>query len=94
MKVKSSYLLVGLMSLSLFACASEEPTTSDGGLPPGTVWIDEKTAMVPTGGLDDDGCQAYRMHAPGQMVAQVVYYQRADGTFSANKMEAACMTAS
>ncbi|GEQ97764.1 hypothetical protein JCM17844_14010 [Iodidimonas gelatinilytica] len=48
---------------------------------------------VPIEGVDEDGCQRYRLWAADRMVIQAIHYRKADGSFSMNKNEAACMAA-
>ncbi len=63
---------------------------NDLALPDGTVQTGKNTFMIPLDEIDSDGCQGYRMHAPGRLVAQVIYYREASGKFTVNKMDAAC----
>ena len=87
--------------LALGACQATEqnagPETAQEALPPddlalpdGTVQTGKNTFMIPLDEVDPDGCQGYRMHAPGRLVAQVIYYRQASGKFTVNKMDAAC----
>lgn len=63
---------------------------SPDSLPDGTILWRDNSYMIPVGAPDKDGCQAYRHWAPERMTPQVIYYRRADGEFSANKLEAVC----
>lgn len=67
------------------AAASDDPAT----LPDGAIRTDEGVYHVPIG-RDEEGCMMYRMHAPGRDVVQVIFYRRADGSFTMAKSEAAC----
>ncbi len=77
----------------LAACGDRPETSQLDGLPVGSVQTGPNMYMIPTGQPDGDGCQAYRAHSPGNVVVQIVYYRTADGGFTANKEEAACMKA-
>lgn len=65
--------------LSFGACQGTETVTDKPALPEGTVQTGENTFMIPLDEVDADGCQGYRMHAPGRLVAQVIYYREASG---------------
>ena len=75
--------VVCALGLAAGAKAASEP------LPEGAIKVEEGVYQVPIG-HDDDGCVMYRMHAPGRDVIQVIFYRRADGTFTMAKPEAAC----
>ena len=49
----------------------------------------DETYMVPIA-KDEDGCMQYRMHAPGRMVPQVIFYADGKGGFTMSRAEAAC----
>ena len=85
--------LVIAVAAGLAACNSGEEASDLDGLPPGTVQTGPNSFMIPTGQPDEDGCQAYRIHSPGNLVIQIVYYRTADDEFTANKEEAACIEA-
>lgn len=91
-KRNSSFPAVLLACLSLVACQGSDPILGPDGtpLPDGTVQTGENTFMIPLQEKDADGCQGYRMHAPGRLVAQVIYYRQASGEFTVNKMDVAC----
>ena len=86
-------LLLLAIAGGLAACSDRQETSELDGLPTGSVQTGPNMYMVPSGQPDEDGCQAYRAHSPGNVVIQVVYYRKADGDFSPNKEEAACMEA-
>ncbi len=77
-----------IASLLLFSCNNSDDVLD--GLPPGSVKVDDEMYMIPLDALDEDGCQEYRAHSPGNMVVQVIFYQKKDGSFTMNKEEAAC----
>lgn len=83
-----------LACLTVGACQTveqdAEPGTGPDGLPEGTIQTGKNTFMIPLDEVDPDGCQGYRIHAPGRLVIQVIYYREASGEFTANKMDAAC----
>ncbi len=90
---KTAILLILAMAGGLAACQAREEASGLDGLPPGSVQTGPNMYMIPTGQPDGDGCQAYRLHSPGNVVVQIVYYRQADGGFSPNKKEAACLAA-
>ncbi len=90
---KTAILLILAMAAGLAACQAQEEASELDRLPPGSVQTGPNMYMIPTGQPDGDGCQAYRVHSPGNVVVQIVYYQKADGGFSPNKEEAACLAA-
>ena len=69
--------------LVLSACAAP-----DGALKP--IQLEGDLFMIPLTNKDRDGCQGWRLHSETRMVIQAIHYQRKDGTFTNNKMEAAC----
>lgn len=89
----SKAVMVLMLAGGLAACQENEAASGLESLPPGSVQTGPNMYMIPTGQPDGDGCQAYRLHSPGNVVIQMVYYRKADGGFSANKEEAACMAA-
>jgi hypothetical protein len=92
-KAMNHRMITAAMVLALAACQQEEVAPALEGLPTGSVQTGPNMYMVPTGQPDGDGCQAYRAHSPGNLVVQMVYYSTADGGFTPNKEEAACMKA-
>jgi hypothetical protein len=72
-------------AVAALAVASDDPAK----LPEGAIQTDEGVYHVPIG-RDEEGCMMYRMHAPGRDVVQVIFYRRADGSFTMAKPEAAC----
>ena len=80
--------LIFITSLLLFNCSNGDDVLD--GLPPGSVKVDDEMYMIPLDALDGDGCQGYRAHSPGNMVVQVIFYQKKDGSFTMSKTEAAC----
>lgn len=81
------------LAAGLAACQENQTDPGLEGLPPGSVRTGPNRYMIPTGRPDGDGCQAYRLHSPGNVVVQLVYYRKAGSGFSPNKKEAACMAA-
>ncbi|MCK5574437.1 MAG: hypothetical protein KAI28_01420 [Sphingomonadales bacterium] len=69
--------------LALSACASPADE-------PKPIQLDEDLFMIPLEKKDKDGCQGWRLHSETRMVIQAIHYQRKDGTFTNNKLEAAC----
>lgn len=90
---KTAMLLMLAIAAGPAACKEKEAVSGLESLPTGSVQTGPNMYMIPTGQPDGDGCQAYRVHSPGNVVIQIVYYQKADGGFSPNKEEAACLTA-
>lgn len=89
--IKAAMVLA--LAAALAACQDNQAASGLEGLPAGSVQTGPNMYMIPSGPPDGDGCQAYRVHSPGNVVIQMVYYRKADGGFSANKEEAACMAA-
>ncbi|WP_138379259.1 hypothetical protein [Luteithermobacter gelatinilyticus] len=79
-----------LMGLGLCACTYGGPDSSPDGWPPGTIEHPQGVYYVPVG-RDNQGCQRYQKKVPGKMTAQVIQYRRKDGSFTANKEDAACL---
>ena len=91
-RMLNTALVLGLAA-GLAACMETDENSELDGLPPGSVQTEPNMYMIPTGEPDGDGCQAYRAHSPGNVVIQIIYYRKADGDFSPDKQEAACMEA-
>lgn len=75
----------------LGGCAAA-PVNGDSGtplLPEGAIEAGEGLYMIPLA-APVEGCPAYRAYAPGQMVAQVIYYRAEDGRFVTDRREADC----
>lgn len=89
----TAMLLIPAIAGGLAACGERQENSELDALPTGSVQTGPNMYMIPTGQPDGDGCQAYRVHSPGKVVVQIVYYRKADGGFSPNKEEAACMKA-
>ncbi|MCH8202996.1 MAG: hypothetical protein IH996_07815 [Proteobacteria bacterium] len=89
----SKVVLIPLVAVGLTACQEKQAASGLEGLPTGSVQTGPNMYMIPTGQPDGDGCQAYRVHSPGNVVVQMVYFRKADGDFTANKKEAACLAA-
>jgi len=58
-------------------------------LPAGAVAVGPGLYQVPIG-TDTEGCQMYRLHAPGRIVTQAIAWRRPDGSFTLDQREAAC----
>ena len=87
----TSLLTSMALGLWLAGCAPG-PEPGDSGqdpLPEGAIEVEEGLYMIPLA-APVEGCQAYRAHAPGQMVAQVIYYRAKDGGFVTDRREAHC----
>jgi|GEM_PF-1927273 len=83
----STHLAAGLL---LAACTINVYDNDDKtDYPVGTVEIGPNSFMIPLA-EPLNGCKAYRHHAPGRMVAQVIYYKHPDGRFSPTKEGAIC----
>lgn len=85
--------IITALALSLSACAV--PLCGDEAPKPAPViatpiQLDDDLFMVPLSNVDKDGCQGWRLQSETRMVVQAIHYQRADGTFTNNKREAAC----
>jgi hypothetical protein len=66
-------------------------TPADSGLPPvpaGAIEVEEDYYMVPAG-VDADGTARFRAFSQRKMVAAVIFYRKADGSFTPNKALAA-----
>ncbi len=88
---KKSILTSLAVGLLLAGCA---PGPESGGsgrdpLPEGAIEVEEGLYMIPLA-APVEGCQAYRAHAPGQMVVQVIYYRAVDGRFVTDRRDAHC----
>lgn len=60
---------------------------TDGGLPPvpdDAIKVDEDYYMVPAG-TDADGTARFSAFSQRKMVAAVIFYRKADGSFTPNK---------
>ena len=69
---------------------SESPPASEANdLPQGAIKVTDKLYMVPVS-TDETGCQQYSAHAIGGLAPTVIYYRRADGTFTEDRSEADC----
>ena len=63
---------------------------SSGGTPPqGAILIDDDLYMVPVS-RSAEGCQQYSAWSATKATLTVIYYRRADGSFTMLKEEAAC----
>ncbi len=69
------------------ACMAE----SDVKPPEGAVKISSDLYAVPLPEPDQDGCEQYRLWSAENMVVQAIHYRKANGDFTMNKNEAACM---
>ena len=69
--------------------ASGTASSGQGDLPPDAVAVGPDLYQVPIG-TDAEGCQMYRLHAPGRMVTQAIAWRRADGSFTLDRREADC----
>lgn len=67
--------------------ADNTPATAD--VPEGAIKVTDKLYMVPVS-TDETGCQQYSAHAVGGLAPTVIYYRRADGTFTEDQSEADC----
>ncbi len=92
--MKPAFFMILLSISGLMACATKGPVESSNSpalenYPPGTYQLGPNRFMVP---LENpvQNCAAYRQVSPGQMTIQIIYYQRADGTFTAIREEAQC----
>jgi len=81
--------VLAIFALSLLAACSHGGDDAPSDIPEGAVEVREGYYMVPVT-KDEDGCQMYRAYAPGMLTDQAIRYQRADGSFTVNKEEAAC----
>lgn len=72
---------------SLSNDAENAPTAAD--VPGGAIKVTDKLYMVPVS-TDETGCQQYSAHAIGGLAPTVIYYRRADGTFTEDRAEADC----
>lgn len=95
---RSGVLLV--FGLLIQACATDGPGSwpkSDvatsrraaAEIPKGAIPVGQELYQVPIG-LDDEGCQMFRMYSPTRLVAQAIYYRDASGGFTMNRQAAAC----
>lgn len=92
--MKSSILWPAVWAAVILTGCSTDSDTGDEapieGYPPGTVAVGQNSFMVPLEEKDADGCQGYRLVAPGRLTIQAIHYRRPDGSFSVNKLEADC----
>lgn len=93
----SKAILIGA-ALTLAACqphGANKPVSDEtkptAEIPDGAVKVTDTLYMVPVS-KDADGCQEFSAHSTEGFAPTVVYYQRADGTFTERKSEAACET--
>lgn len=69
---------------------NESPPASEAAdLPEGAIKVSDKLYMVPVS-TDETGCQQYSAHAVGGFAPTVIYYRRADGSFTEDRTEADC----
>lgn len=61
----------------------------DTGLPDGAIKASDTLYMIPVS-QDESGCQQYSAHSTEGMTPAVIYYRRADGTFTMDRTEADC----
>ncbi len=66
-----------------------EPPSTAADVPEGAIKVTDKLYMVPVS-MDETGCQQYSAHAVGGFAPTVIYYRRADGTFTEDRAEADC----
>ena len=68
----------------------ETPASSEAvDVPEGAIKVTDKLYMVPVS-KDETGCQQYSAHAIGGFAPTVIYYRRADGSFTEDRAEANC----
>ncbi|MGF1474967.1 MAG: hypothetical protein ACFB6S_05310 [Geminicoccaceae bacterium] len=60
-----------------------------GELPDGAIATGDNFYMVPIV-EDAGGCMQYRPFSPGLLTPAVIYYRRADGSFTLNRAETDC----
>lgn len=61
-------------------------------LPEGAIQAGNTLYMIPVS-LDESGCQQYSAHDTNGMTPAVIYYRRADGSFTPDRTEADCSPA-
>ena len=74
-----------LSSVFLYACS----TSTAENPPSDAVRVDDDLYMVPVR-LDDTGCQEYSGWSRTRVLSDVIYYRKADGTFTMHRSEAHC----
>ena len=84
------------LALVLGACAvAYEQSGDESGMPQevpaGAIQVGDDYYMVPAG-ADAEGCERFRPWSASNPVKTAIYYRVADGTFSADKTQAACVT--
>lgn len=83
-----SWLVAAALLLGLAGCGDDGEAPE--GLPAGSVKSADGLWMIPVGGPDAGGCQAYRLYSKDRMTVQVIYFRKADGSFVSGRAAAGC----